>query len=179
MWSYCLFILVDKVHMMTLQWHHLVTKWPNDPGPCCRPSMDTMVEKRDCKSLSELLSDFVRPSSSNQDSSQAPLMSFIFPSVTAVQARWRHFHIPLVHSSHATFSGLAGALSLSSLCHSWHLRSFCYPVCVGLSADSSGATHQSRVPQTWHAVLPKQKMLWSLCNWLRDGSKNLLYRAHL
>lgn len=85
---------------------------------------------------------------------------FYFPYVTAVQARWRHPHIPLMRSSHARFSGSAGeALSSSSLCHCWHLQSFCYCVGVGFV----GGLLQCHPSKPRVTNLPQLRILRSLC----------------
>lgn len=85
---------------------------------------------------------------------------FYFSYVTAVQARWRHPHIPLMRSSHARFSGSAGeALSSSSLCHCWHLQSFCYRVGVGFV----GGLLQCHPSKPRVTNLPQLRILRSLC----------------
>lgn len=83
---------------------------------------------------------------------------FYSPDVTAAQARWSHSHIPHMRSSRARFSGSAGeALSSSSLCHCWHLWSFCCRVCVGFVGGllqchpSKAACHKpnTRLCRSW------------------------------
>lgn len=103
---------------------------------------------------------------------------FYFPYVTAVQARWRHPHIPLMHSSHARFSGLAGeALSSSSLCHCWHLQSFCYRVGVGFV----GGLLQCHPSKPRVTNLPQLRILRSLCKagfWM-DLRTNCMVHGYL
>lgn len=57
-------------------------------------------------------------------------------------------------------------LSLSSLCHFWHLQCFCRFVCSGLLEDSSGATHEGlsvskQQPDTHHkAISNTARLCW-------------------
>lgn len=106
-----------------------VTEWPRTT---LSTLTDTMTEKHHYSHSLSLLFIGLCAWSLSRTPSMHKFDVFYSADVTAVQARRKHPHIPLMRSSHARFSGSASeALSSSSLCHCWHLQSFCYCVCVG------------------------------------------------